>query len=331
MISEDIWVELEVEANASGALESRRRIYPQSKADLWLVLMAPTLARTLRVKVGDGAQEFGDLPTGVGIDTRLVSVHPDGEALEVSLTNSNYADLFNSFADDIAGAAAAAPKPEQVAARVAARVRRWQAFLRESLDGLSREKQRGLFGELFVLDSVIPRLEQFSAVSGWVGPDKAPQDFNLGNLAVEVKTSAAKKPQSIRISSERQLDDGPVDAIFLWHLSVDERVGAGITLPTTVEKLRATLVGSPSALVFDDLLLSSGYHDAHADLYSTGYSIRQSSVFEIGEGFPRLIESDCPPGLGDVHYSLEIGALDPYRVTVEELLDRLSPQGGTNE
>ncbi len=41
----------------------------------------------------------------------------------------------------------------------------------------------------------------------WRGPEPAHQDFQFTSGAVEVKATAAKQPQSVRITSERQLDD----------------------------------------------------------------------------------------------------------------------------
>jgi hypothetical protein len=311
----DLWETLESEAEVAGPGEVRRRIYPDSAADLWLVVYNPGRIRTLRVAVGDLDTGLEDLPSGSGIDTFVLPLPGGGSGLEVSLTNKAYEDLFDALIGDIAEAAAAAPEAADVPVLVVARVRRWQAFLRELLEGLSRERQRGLFGELWVLDSVLDAIgSEGGAVQGWVGPYGAPQDFGFGPTAIEVKTSAGKNPQRVRISSERQLDDAPVDRIFLWHLSVDERTGSGETLPVFVERLRDRLEGGAGSVGFEDALFAAGYHDAHAHRYQVGYTIRSSDVFEVSPGFPRLTEADCPDGLGDVHYSLELGALAAFKV-----------------
>lgn len=322
----EMWASLEAEAEAAGPGEVRRRIHPESAADLWLVVYVPSQTRALRVAVDETTGELDDLPTGSGIQTRLGSVPGVGLALEVSLTNRVYADLFDALAEDIAAAASTAPHAADVPALVATRVRRWQAFLREHLEGLSSEQQRGLYGELHVLSSVAAVIAAEQAVAGWVGPSGAPQDFNFAKIAVEVKTSAGKNPQRVRISSERQLDDSSVERLYLWHLSVDERTGSGETLPAIVARLRVGLTGTAGAVAFEDLLFAAGYHEVHADRYKTGYSLRSSDVFEVQAGFPRLVEADCPPGLGDVHYSVELGALSPYRVERATVMTHLASE-----
>ena len=84
------------------------------------------------------------------------------------------------------------------------------------------------------------------------------------------------------------------------------------------------MADTASAGDFEDKLFAAGYHDAHADRYRTGYSLRASDLFEVRAGFPRLVEADCPDGLGDVHYSLEVGALAPFRVERSSLATQLS-------
>ena len=316
------WAALESEPGDHS--EVRRRIYPDSPSDMWLVFYRPTRVRALRVAVGGSLEGFADLPVGQGIDVTLNPCGDGTHLLEVALASRNFEDLFDAFVADIAGAAAGAPNANEVPKVVSARVRRWQAFLREHVEGLSSERQRGLFGELHILRTVIASIGAPTAVAGWVGPAGTPQDFSIGLVAIEIKTSAGKNPQKVRVSSERQLDDSVVDHLYLWHLSVDERVGVGETLPELVAILRG-LADENTSLLFEEKLLAAGYHDVHADRYPTGYSLRSSIVFAVGGEFPRLTEEDCPAGLGDVQYSLELGALAPFEVERNSLLENLQP------
>lgn len=320
----DEWQLLEAEATSHG--ESRRRIFPDSAADLWLVLYRPSGIRSLRVAIEGTTDQLEDLPSGSGMQLGLGSVPGMGQVLELSLSNPNYQDIFDAFIGDIAEAAAGATSAGKVPGLIASRVRHWQKFLREHMEGLSDERQRGLFGELFVLEEAVQEMNPSDAVMGWVGPNGAPQDFAFGGSAIEVKTSAGKNPQRIRISSERQLDDSLLTSIFLWHLSVDERVGIGRTLPLIISDLRSHLVGTAGEAAFEDRLIAAGYHDAYADHYTRGYSIRSQDVYEVRDAFPRLMESDCPAGLGDVHYSIDLGAIEEYRVDMPYAFEKISNQ-----
>lgn len=308
----DLWEILEEEASGHG--EVRRRIHPESVADLWLVVYSPGLVRALRVAVDPASADLGDLPSGSGIDVRCNTVVGTGDVLEIQLISHTYEDIFDAFVADMASTAAGAQDAASVPSLVAARVRRWQAFLREHIEGLTSQQQRGLFGELHVLSFALGSIDREHATLGWVGPSGAPQDFNFGATAIEVKTSAGKNPQRVRISSERQLDSSHLDHLLLWHVSVDERIGLGETLPEAVQRNRGLVVGTPSELVLEEALFSAGYHEAHEGRYTIGYSVRSSQVFEVRDSFPRLVESDCPPGLGDVHYSIELGALAAFEV-----------------
>jgi hypothetical protein len=312
-----------LEAKASGVGEVRRRIFPDSVADLWLVVHGPKNSRALRVEVGADALDIEDPPRGGGIELGVTADPIGGTTLQISLTNPGYADLFDALVADVAGAASEAETEKEVSVLVTTRVRRWQAFLREHSEGLGAEAQRGLFGELHALRTVLGAVGDTAAIEGWVGPGGAPQDFNFGEVAIEVKTSAGKNPQTLRISSERQLDDSPLRALYLWHLSVDERIGAGQTLPELVSEVRGLVEGT-AAIGLEDTLLTAGYHDGHARRYRTGYTPRSSGVYRVGEGFPRLTERDCPVGLGDVRYSIELGAIEAFRFERRDLLQRLA-------
>lgn len=315
----DIWADLEAEGATVGRF--RRRIHEESVADLYLAVDKPSNTRALLIDVDLTGVELGELPSGRGIDLRRVPTASGGEALELVLSQPSFADLFNALVIDVAGAAAGGVDRADVAARVAARVRRWQTFLRETRDGLSPERQRGLFGELFFLRRVLMgQVPAAAATDGWVGPALAPQDFAFGAAAVEVKTTTGAQPQLLRITSERQLDTTALDHLALFHLSLDAREGAGQTLPDLVAEIRKTLVDPAAADVFEDRLFSAGYLDAQAGQYRTGYTLREAGIFLVDEGFPRLVEADCPPGVGDVTYSVAVSALTPFAVDASVLL-----------
>jgi Putative PD-(D/E)XK family member, (DUF4420) len=314
-----IWAQLEGEGATEGRF--RRRVHEESVADLYLVVDKPANTRALLIDVDLAGTELGELPSGRGIDLRRVPTASGGEALELVLSQQSFADLFDALVTDVACAAAGGVDQADVAARVAARVRRWQSFLRETSTGLSPERQRGLFGELFFLRRVLlGSVPAPAAVGAWVGPNGAPQDFAFGEVAVEVKTTAGAQPQLLRITSERQLDTTALKHLALFHLSLDARDGAGQSLPDLVAETRKALQDPASADIFEDRLFTAGYLDAQAVQYRTGYTVREAAIFLVGEGFPRLVEADCPAGVGDVAYSVAVSALTPFAVDASVLI-----------
>lgn len=318
MNASQIWEELEAEGAERG--EFRRRIHPEAVADLYLVVRKPANMRSLLIDVDLGGSDLGDLPRGGGIELVWTPRAVGGEALQLVLSQSNFADLFNALVTDVAAAAALGTDTHDVAARVTARVRRWQTFLREAPAGLSPERQRGLYGELYCLGRVLLKaLTPEAAVGSWTGPLRALQDFSIGESALEVKTTMANKHQAVRIANERQLDTTPLRHLALFHLSVDAREGAGETLPEMVSDVRARLPGGTARDTLEERLFAGGYLDLHAPLYRAGYTVREANIFEVTANFPRITEGDCPLGVADVRYSISLSALHPFLVDAARL------------
>jgi len=143
--------------------------------------------------------------------------------------------------------------------------------------------------------------------------------------AVEVKTTLAKQPQVVRISSERQLDDSTLSVLFLNVTTLDLREN-GESLPTLVTTIREKLVNDASGQErFEDELLETGYLDAHSSRYAEcRYVVRTVNFFRVANGFPRLTESDMPSGTGDANYGLAVSACEPYRVTAKDVTAALA-------
>lgn len=246
----------------------------------------------------------------------------------VRLKEARHADLFDALADDLARrvGAAEAGCATQLAALLGG-VARWQRFLAVGAEGLSDEAQRGLWGELhFLRGALLAAFGAEAAVAAWQGHAAAHQDFLVPRGAVEVKTTSGKAPHIVRITSERQLDDRGLPALYLRHLALAVRDGAGETLPSLVAALREQLLTDAIAAErFEDALLAAGYLDAHAWRYEgRGYAVRETNDFAVRGRFPRLTERDLPAGVGDVRYALSLDACRAFLLAPDALLAALS-------
>lgn len=263
---------------------------------------------------------------GLFVFTEMISGHAH---CGVSLKDERFADVFTALAEDLARRVAQTNSATEAVGVFFGQLGRWQKFLAAATEGLSPEAQRGLWGELHCLrECLLPALGIEMAVVGWKGGAKAHQDFQFLSGALEVKTTTAKQPQAIRITSERQLDDSASAHLFLHVLVLESREGGAATLPAMVEALRCQLASDHNVLdVFEDALLASGYLDAHAGLYAGhGYLLRAAHWFRVKNKFPRLVESKLPSGVGDINYALSLAACEAYSVTMEQVLALLSPQ-----
>jgi hypothetical protein len=329
-----IWEELERVAAPGTKGRVRRRVHPDARCDLFLAIDKPTNLRMVLMLVKEASLDgIAELPTGRGVEARITRPGDDDAdaAVELVLTDPRSADIFIALASDIGDAAAAQPDEGSAVAALVSRLGRWQRFLEQSgPGGLAPERQRGLYAELWLLGRhLFDAVGLGPAVQAWTGPAHASHDFQLGACAVEVKATAAKQHQVLRIVSERQLDDTGVETLFLFHLSLDAHLGAGETLPAIVNGLRESLASTAAAQPFEDRLFDAGYLDVHRHLYENpGYTVRESNFFHVVEGFPRIVEHDLPPGVGDVHYSVAVAEGKHFSVALDTVITALRSNHG---
>ena len=108
-------------------------------------------------------------------------------------------------------------------------------------------------------------------------------------------------------------------------VALEPRSGGSPSLVDAIGTVRDDLADQAEAsATFEDLLISAGYLDDHAHLYSDiSYAIRWAFCAIVLDGFPRLTESDIPDGVGDVSYGITIDAVKPFVVDFSELRVRI--------
>ena len=332
MTIEQLWLEMEAEAGANVAWLTRFA-RTQTGYPLLVALEQTTRARALLVPVSKSAlPPRREWPECRGLE--LISVALGSQPhLGVRLRDPACADVFTALAEDVAPRVASASGAKQAAAELLRRLWRWQKFLTAAREAMSIEAQRGLWGELHVLRThLLPALGSAATVAGWKASAAAHQDFQFSGGAVEVKTTAAKQPQSVRITSERQLDDTGVGALFLHVVVVDERevpvdgTAPGQSLHTLIADVRAGLSADLISLAaFIDRLLDRGWIDTHASRYeSRRWTVRGERTYQVRRGFPRLVEVDLPAGVGDVSFAVSLTACEPFASQVSAMLAAFS-------
>lgn len=313
---EELWTTLASEAS-NGLTDGsvvRRRVMPEERANLFLAVEYPHNARLLMVDVRSDALPYAQqLPTGDGFSVERVALPENAShiaTLALKLTDARYRDIFTILVEDVVASVVRAPDDDSVVDCFLARLLTWQRFLAShGPDGLSKEAQQGLYGELYCLRAtILSALDADSAITAWCGPSGAVHDFQRPHCAVEVKTSAGKQLQTIRISNERQLDNTHVNDLWLSHVSLDISLADGESLNDIVASVRGELAAHALARQsFDEHLWQAGYLDQHTDMYeNTKYHIRAYRVFHVRDGFPRVVEADLRPGVGDVHYAISV-------------------------
>jgi Putative PD-(D/E)XK family member, (DUF4420) len=304
-----------------------RGVYPDAAVELLLAVTNPGSVRSFALSVhAEAVRDLEGIPQAVGLQTSLEAGSDGGAAtLEIGLEDEAARDVFTVLAGDIVGAVSRAETEVAAVEAWVSRLRRWQRLLQQSPQGLSPEKQRGLYAELWVLrEDLVPFSGIDRGLRAWVGPDKSVHDFQTPPLHLEVKSSVAGEPQVARINGERQLDDKGTPGLCLVHLSLAVSREEGETLPEMVARVRDSAGGGAEEALLEDRLADVGFHDGHAPRYRLArYTLRDRRVFQVAPGFPRIVESDLADGLGRVDYRLAIAACDPFEISEETLHDAL--------
>ena len=191
-----------------------------------------------------------------------------------------------------------------------------QFFSKVTKKGLSDQKQRGLYGELMFLKSVLEQTRSTFAIKFWVGPKASIHDFEMGKVAIEVKSTAGLKSRKVSISNERQLDDSGYSDLYLCCIPLAVRNNFPNTLPKLVSEIRDIFSSNRvDATKFEDALVASGYSELHAKYYNEkGYEADEFCYFKVANGFPRIISKDMPNGIGNLKHTLMLASCSTFQV-----------------
>lgn len=304
-----------------------RRIDPESRDNIFIGYRQPEGTKLLILRVPHApAVTRNALVQSRGFTTRVSRYQHDPEgshSLVLEATDRPFNEVFTVLAGDIIRRVKDRKPEETPVSAFLGCLLQWKRFFDLSgHEGLSDELLLGLFAELtFLRDFALHHTGGIAAVAGWVGPDPLTKDFQYPGFSVEVKGTASAEPAKVRISSERQLDDNGIDRLLLFVLPTEKAAGStGTTVPELVDSVRTELGDASSArLIFEEKLLSYGYHDIHRSKYQSRRFVKHGHrVFHVRTGFPRLTAS-LPPGVGDVTYSLTLSACIPFTITDSEL------------
>lgn len=326
---DDIWAQLEQENSPDITGYLNRRILTDVNYDVYIAINKPSNTRILMLRFKN-YESFENIsfPTSKSFVVNRVSL-PKGEkgfsTLTLTLTDVKYKDIFTVLVADVIDLIGDFQEAKSAMPVFFNRLKKWQYFLEKlSPEGLSEAAQQGLYGELWFLEKlVIPTLGSLAAVQKWTGSKKTHQDFQFLKCTVEVKTTSGKQPQRLSIASERQLDNTGTGKIILFHLSLDKRCGQGETLPGIIDRLRHSISdNSDASREFENHLLSSGYLNIHRKNYEKiSYAVREHNYFEVEENFPRIIESDLRPGVGDVLYTISVAECKKFCISESEVIE----------
>ncbi len=248
-----------------------------------------------------------------GIDIDLRAGDQGQQRLVLTLEKQVNRDLFEGLCRTLVSSLEHATDSTSSLAVSLAHVRRWKAFLAGRSQYLSAEEVRGLFAEITFLMELIDRgMLSNAAVEAWLGPEKSHQDFIYGNTAVEVKSLSGTERNTVRISSEDQLETLN-DALFLriYRLSSLTNVTKACSLNEIVTAAHARLGDGDAIEAFDRKLAVHGYAPL-PDYDQPRFVVSEVHSYRVRDGFPRLIRSQLSTGIVRVAYDIRLEAIAPY-------------------
>lgn len=307
MNSEDPWHDLAAPKKA--ATVNARRIADSNKWDFYWG--RDTNGHCLLIlRHGIGSSPPDRLPRLKEVE---VVGHPatakERASLILRLRDANLRDIFHRLCLDIVVTASRAATEVEALAMTLARTWRWHHLLRGGSSGLlSSDEQKGLIGELLVIEGyVLPLLGAANALVAWRGPLGGAKDFVVGRTAIESKVRTTEGAH-IFVSSEFQLDDADLANLFLHVSMLDPASPADdqdFTITDVALRVRKLFLQTHEhhAAKFDALLTAAGfwYDDDYAPYrWASGGQI----LYRVAGTFPRLIPSTLPNGVANVKYTL---------------------------
>ncbi len=198
-------------------------------------------------------------------------------------------------------------------------IKTWIDFWAKEHPEGSKQLLLGLIGELLAIDRWL-NLEGLTH-SNWTGPEGLPQDFRGEKDGLEVKVLGTRTgPLVHQISSVHQLQDMPDGKLFVLSFRITLASTGSESVHELVERVRGKQI-------FES---AEGQNHLNAALSSTGYSselpiqlsrfdLVQEHLFEVVQGFPRLVLKDLPSDsrVLDVKYSIDLSAAGEYLIATE--------------
>lgn len=304
--------------------DEARRVDKRGRHDFfWAVVENDNVA--LALALPDGTERVLPLPKIKSLDIEYRKLG-SRDALIVALLDSEQLDLFANLCMDIVSAGEQGITPSDALDRTVRRTLRWHHLLRVGAsERLSIEEQRGLIGELQVLQLLCAEIGAEAAIEAWRGPEDGAKDFELHGMCMEVKARRGAARPQVQVSSSDQLADVAGAHVFLLVYDVDAAIKPeGMSLSDHVQVVEEIFRSATLSAygTWEWLLTSAGFDWMH-DYSDRRWIVGKRAVFRVVEGFPR-IPSPVAMGVLNVKYSVALDACAAFTVEDDELLAEIA-------
>jgi len=236
-------------------------------------------------------------------------------ALVFRLIRDEHEDVFIRFACDLIESSREQLNNRAGINFVINRYKQWAKLMEQQSSVLLGESERkGLLGELIFLQKCLYEgITCLEAVSSWMGPEGADQDFIFSSRWYEIKTVGIGS-KTFSISSLEQLNAPPPGELVLYYIDKTAPRSAGaFTLLGKVSEIKETLKDDPTAKeLFITKLLQYGFIDLK-DYEEFWYRQEGSNTFEVDYRFPKLTRGNVPVQVTAASYDISIHAIANWK------------------
>ena len=319
-ILETKWERLLNEAQNSESTSAQ--LYdPDMNVGFFQIVRYPDCMRGLAIEMdGKDTFDYEEYPKwqGIKFDKKMMNLGSGRQYyLSVQSSTRDSFPILTRFCADIAMSISRSKSREQAFNELRHCLSRWKRCFSRRRDGLSPERQQGLFAELWLLEQhVMSIVDGSKAVKAW--RERGIHDFQFESGSLEVKSTKMKEHRTVTINNERQLDNRDISNLLLYVMTLEKVEERKHTLPKIIASLREELSDLDYSLSeFDNKLTEAGYLDEDVEKYrSIGYSIKKEEIFEVTDDFPKLV--DLPPGVGKVKYEIVLASCIDFERDIKE-------------
>lgn len=199
----------------------------------------------------------------------------------------------------------------------------WKTYFVNITDGLSRQKQLGLYGELLFMRKVLfPEIGIEKSLEAWKGYMGNRHDFEIPGVSFEIKCSETKVPLRITISNEKQLNRGDLVHLYLIVYDIISSEAESGDLPSIINILLQELELFPQLYYeFRKNIMSLGYDFNSESKYNRSYTVVNSGreYFEVKDDFPTIVTEDIhrlknTTAIMNISYEINMDACDEFRI-----------------
>jgi len=250
---------------------------------------------------------------GINIDLRAFKT-TQNQGLILVLEKHIDQDLFYSLCETLIQALSEISDPLVGLSVALSQIKRWKAFMAgKHGQVLSAEEVRGLFAELKFLQQMLEVMDsEINTLESWQGPEASHQDFIFSDTAVEVKSLSGRERNTVKISSEDQLESLNTN-LFLKILRLIDMPESktATSLNELVKAIDEKLSEAEAIEIFVTKLAKAGYVQMLA-YDKPKFIIAEELTYCVEGKFPRIIRSEIDSGLIRVGYEIKLESIRDY-------------------